>query len=47
MKRKSKTYTIDINVIELLEKIRKDTRLNYNLIIEDSVKEYYQRHYQK
>ena len=45
MKRIAKTYTIDIEVIQLLDKIRKNTRLNFNLIIEDCIREYYKKHY--
>lgn len=47
MKRIAKTYTLDSEVIQLLEKIRRDTRLNFNLIIEDCIREYYKKHYEK
>ena len=47
MVRKSKTYTLDVEIIEKLEEIRRKTRLNLNLIIEDCIREYYDKYYAK
>lgn len=45
MKRKSKTYTLDVEVINKLEEIKRKTRLNLNVIVEDAINEYFERYY--